>query len=119
MYIHGIEERLTHFYQYDPLTQFISRIFDSIPQGVYWTFNVTWWLLLAVALAFLAGEKWTLRILTLYGLVFIFELSHIIPALISWSYYPGLLSALVYCLVGIFYWRELIKTWKHPSSTEE
>jgi len=59
------------------------------------------------------NRKYLLELLTFLGLVFIFELHHLIKAVISLSYYPGMITGLLFPIIGFFYWKELIKNWKH------
>ncbi len=49
------------------------------------------------------------RLLLLFiGLIFIFELTHIIPAIQQMSYYPGLITAIPLVILGVFYWKALL-----------
>jgi len=120
MYVHGLEEILTRFYLSDEITEQFSSLFTNIPQSVYYTFHLTWWILvLPLLLALVLGGRWVLRAMTIYGLVFLFELSHVIEAIVDRAYFPGLITSLIYVTVGFFYWKELIKNLKTEKLTEK
>ena len=111
--VHGIEEYRTGFYSNDGLYQFVFRPFleMSLHQVMFATFQVMFWLLLIVAFAMVVSERWRLRMMVVLGLVYILELHSIWKAVISWSYYPGLITALAFPVIGYFFWDELIKSW--------
>jgi small-conductance mechanosensitive channel len=50
--------------------------------------------------------------------VYISELHHIWKAVVSWSYYPGLITALAFPVIGFFFWRELIKSFQSGIKTK-
>ena len=43
------------------------------------------------------------------GIIFIYELHHLYKAVLTGGYYPGLITALLFPVIGYFYWRELLK----------
>ena len=110
--LHGIEEYRTGFYRDNELYQFAFRPFLEMSwhQVMFATFQVMFWLLLAATFLMTLSEKWRLRMMTVLGAVYILELHHIWKAVVSWSYYPGLITALAFPVVGFFFWRELIKS---------
>ncbi len=109
--LHGIEEYRTGFYKVDELVQFISRPFLEMSghQTMFITLQVMFWLLLIVSFLLVASERWRFRIMVVFGLVYVLELQHIWKAVTSWNYYPGLITAFLFPIVGYFFWKELIK----------
>ncbi len=55
------------------------------------------------------SEQWRLRMMAVLGVVYIVELHHVAQAVIEWSYYPGLITAIPPVIIGFFFWRELKK----------
>ena len=55
------------------------------------------------------GGKWRLRSLTLFVGVYFVELSHPVLSLTDNVYYPGLITALFFPVIGVLYIIELIR----------
>ena len=100
--VHAIEEYSTGFLGLDPLFRSIAT--HHLPTIAIYV--VEQLLLVAILLwAMYQPQRW---LLVFIGLLFIFEASHVIPALAQTSYYPGLLTAVLLLLLGFFYWRAVI-----------
>ena len=108
---HGLEEYTQGFYNVDSSSRFVFGYFESLPvsQAIFLLFQVMWWLVLVVILLFMSGYKWQVHLMMVLGLIFVFELHHILKAVIGKSYYPGLVTALLFPVVGFFFWRELLE----------
>lgn len=108
---HGVEEYLTGFYNLDQWDEWIFGLlpFTSIHQAMFATFQMMFWLLLLVSLILLFSERTRLYALGLVGVIYIFELHHLVKALLVGGYYPGLITALAFSIVAFFFWREFIK----------
>lgn len=110
IFAHGIEEIITGFWKVDSVLMVFNERLESIPHAVYWASHVSFWLFLIPMFLLVLGGKWTLRVLALFGVIFIIEIHHILGAIfVTHGYYPGLLTAILYPIVGFFYWKELIK----------
>ncbi len=111
--VHGTEEYLTHFYDIYPLLNFrwTENIFQSIAQATFFTFQIMWWVLLIVVYIFLRGGKGTLYLMTFVGLIYIYEITHILSAILMQGYTPGLTTGLLFPFMAFFYWKELLKKW--------
>ena len=109
---HGVEEYFTGFYNLDKWDEWIFGLlpFVSIHQAMFATFQVMFWLLLIVALLLLTDKKWQFRLLSLLGVIYLFELHHVIKAVLAFSYYPGLITSLGFPILAYFYWKELLAT---------
>ena len=108
--LHSVEEYLTGFYNVDSFFNFVfgdSNIFPSLKIN-FIVFQVIWWLFLLIILSLSFKNKLSSLFLFLFGLVYIFELHHIIKALVFNIYYPGLITSILFPVLGFFYWRELI-----------
>jgi len=106
---HGIEEFATHFYETDAWDQAIfGNLFSGLSMhgATFVTFQIMLWLLLIISLLLLLGEKWQFRIIAIAGVVYIYELHHIIKAVAALDYYPGLITALAFPIIAYFFWRE-------------
>lgn len=112
VYLHFFEEVISGFYKNDWIMQGISSLFQNVNQAQYYGSHVVWILMIGPAALLALGGKWTLRVLTLYGLFFIFELHHLIDAIRTLNYYPGVITNIAFEIVGFFYWKELIRNWR-------
>lgn len=112
--LHGIEEFRTGFYEADALSEFIFRPLERMSEHevMFITFQIMFWLLLVVAFLMTISERWRLRMMSVLGVVYIVELHHIWTAFALGSYYPGLITALLFPIVGYFFWKELIMIYK-------
>lgn len=111
---HGIEEFLTHFYDVDAHDQAIFGLLSSLSNhgATFVTFQIMFWLLLIIAFILLLGEKWQLRVLAIAGMVYVYEIHHIIKALSVGGYYPGLITALIFPFIAVIFWKEWFKVYK-------
>lgn len=113
VYLHFFEEVISGFYVNDWIMKSISSLFQNVNQAQYYGSHVVWILMIGPAALLALGGKWTLRVLTLYGLFFIFELHHLIDAIRTLDYYPGVITNIAFEIVGFFYWKELIINWRN------
>ena len=109
--VHGLEEYFTGFYNVDSSFKFFFHFFETMPvqQATFLLFQIMLWLALIVFAFLIWSEQWRLRLMVLPGLVYIFELHHIWKALEVWGYYHGLITALMFPVIGFLYWKELLK----------
>jgi len=112
--LHGIEELLTKFYDIYPLLNFkwTENIFQSIPQATFFFFQIMWWLLLIVAYILLKKDRGTIYLMTFVGLIYIYEITHILSAVVTQGYTPGFTTGLVFPFIAFFYWKELLNNWR-------
>lgn len=110
--LHGIEEYLTGFYNVDPIFGFLFSPLKtmSVPQSTFFVFQIC--LFLALIMLFLAssGGKAVRVVYGVIGFFLFFEIHHVVEALIRGGYYPGLITAIVLPIIGIFYWKELMRS---------
>ena len=112
---HGIEEFATHFYDTDAWDQAIfGTLFSNLSThgATFVTFQIMFWLILVVSFLLILNEKWRLRVMFIPGLIYIYELHHLYKAIAVGGYYPGLVTALLFPVIGYMYWKELLKTRK-------
>ncbi len=110
--VHGLEEYFTGFYKIDASFLYTIGRLSNNTAKTFLFFQVMVWLVLAATAALRLPKRWTLALLTFWGIVMIFELHHVYEALILGGYYPGLVTALLFAIIGYFYWKELIKNYK-------
>lgn len=113
IYAHGLEENLTGFPQTDPFMVFGAQYFGTTPEIFYWVSHLIWWLSVPLLFVLLKRTRILLFLLTLFSFIFVIELHHTIKAIFAKSYYPGLITAVFYPLIGYFFWTELIKNWRN------
>lgn len=111
---HGIEEILTGFYQVDAWDAFLFQPFAQLSlHGVMFvTFQFMLWLTLVIGLLMLQSERMRLYMLGVAGLVYLFELHHVVKAVIVGGYYPGLVTALLFPPLAYFFWREWVRNYQ-------
>jgi hypothetical protein len=116
-YLHGIECIVTKFYDLQPNFYFFTRYFHSIHESVYFVFHGTFWLFILLAFFLLKGGKWIFIPLALYGTVFFTEFHHFVRGITLMQYYPGMITSMLFPILGIFYWREVLLLWKKVSKS--
>jgi len=106
-----VNKRGINNYNIDPSSKFVFGYFEkmSVLQATFLLFQIMIWILLIISYLLITNEKWQLRLMIIPGLIYIFELHHIIKSLIIWNYYPGLITALIFPIIGFLFWKELIK----------
>ncbi|MBI5794612.1 hypothetical protein HZA87_06075 [Candidatus Uhrbacteria bacterium] len=110
---HGIEEYLTGFAEIDSIFAFVFQavLKMSVANGAFVVFQIMFWLLLVMSAFLLLGEHWQRRLLIIPGILYIFEIHHLIEAVLRWEYYPGLFTAFAFPLLAFFFWKERL----HPA----
>ncbi len=105
--VHGIEEYLTGFYNVDDIL--FGHLSPDISQSAFAIFQVLWWIFL-ITIYKLSKSKYGFNLMIFVGLIYIFELHHLIHALfIEKAYYPGVITAIGFPIFTLFFWKELIK----------
>lgn len=109
--IHGIEEYFTGFYKADAwdMVVFGPIISMDAHRAMFATFEIMLVLLLTISFLLILGEKWRFHILAILGLIYLFELRHVIKAFLAWAYYPGVISSLFFPILAYFFWKEWFK----------
>jgi hypothetical protein len=115
MILHGVEEIYQHFYEHYTLFKTLSSMFDSKEEALFVSFQITLWGLLLLFYALTLGEKWRFRVLMIFGLILLYENQHLIEAVRTRSYYPGLITALIILPLSLAFWREIYLHYRdHP-----
>ena len=105
--IHGAEEYLSGY------TGSIEKIFVPDPRGLFLLFQIAFVvILLLLATPCYCNKKTQLVIMTFVGLIFIFEMIHIVEAFKIGNYYPGLFTAVFFIPIGFLFWKELLTNFK-------
>lgn len=113
---HEAEEFIGEFWKVDPVTNFASSFFESIPQAIFIAWNFEFLLFLGVIAFLIKGGRWPLRMFTILGLLFLMELNHLVRFLFTFQYYPGMITAFMLIIVGLFFWKELIRNYQSAKS---
>ena len=105
---HGLEEYFTGLYNFDSFYQSFSSPKIVFVIIVLILLNVS----LIISYALVQKNKWVFGLSFLLGLLFIYEFVHIYEAIMTRGYYPGLYTALLFPIMGYFFWREFIENYK-------
>lgn len=108
---HGIEEYITEFYTVDNFSRFVFSYTEIMSplQASFITFQIMIWITLILGAILITHSRWLLYVMIIPGLVYIFELHHLVKALILLNYYPGSITGILFPFIGFFYWKQLIK----------
>jgi len=112
IYAHGVEEIINNFQYSDSFMVYGANLFNTMPEIFYWVSHLISWPSLPILFLLFRKNRLGLFLMTLYGFVFFIELHHPIKGLLIGSYYPGMNTAMVYPIFGIFYWKQIIEDWK-------
>ncbi|MBA3724813.1 MAG: HXXEE domain-containing protein [Candidatus Levybacteria bacterium] len=112
IYLHGLEEIITGFYHNDSTMAFLGNYFNASASQFYWVSHVIWWVSLPILFIAVLKIKKLFWLMVVFGSVFFIEIHHVVKALFSMTYYPGMITAIIYPFIGFFYWRELINNFK-------
>ena len=110
-YAHGVECVKAKFYEAEPNFYFFTRKLKTIPESVYFVFHGSFWLFILLAFFLLLGGRWIFIPLCLYGLLFLTEGHHFIKAAQRKKYYPGAITSVLFPILGVLYWFQLISMW--------
>ncbi|MEK7063342.1 MAG: HXXEE domain-containing protein [Patescibacteria group bacterium] len=113
---HGVEEYLTGFYNLDAWDEWVFGLlpFTSIHEAMFATFEVMLWLMFVVFLLSLLSERVRFYLLGVAGIIYVFELHHVVKAILVGGYYPGLITSLAFPVIAFFFWKEWLRS-RHSS----
>ncbi len=103
--IHGLEEYFTGLYNVDSFYQSFSNPKTVFVIVVLILANIS----VIISYLLIRKNKYVLILSLLLGILLLYELTHIYRAIMIGGYYPGLITAIPILILGIFFWRELIK----------
>lgn len=106
---HSIEEFYFGLIKVDPFLVPISQYFGLTNDTIYFIMQLILFIFLAITLFLIILGKNIKYEALIVGGILIFEFSHVYQAVISKSYYPGLVSGIVLFVLGIGYWYKVFK----------
>lgn len=109
IYLHGVEEVLTGFQHTDSFMMFGGKVFSISTESFYWFSHLLWWLGAPIMFLIFRNKPIILPLLALFGTVFFIEAHHLIKALLVQSYYPGMITAFLYPIFGVYFYKELMR----------
>lgn len=101
--VHAIEEYSMGILTSDPF--FLWATLHGLPTVVLYLLEQVV-LVVLLLWALYQPRRW---LLVLIGLLFLFEFTHFVSAAQHMSYYPGLVTAIILVVLGLFLWKELLK----------
>lgn len=107
---HGIEEILTGFYAIDSHVAFVFGWLQPLLslQTSFLILQLVFWTFLVIAYFALRADRFVLTLLFFVGVLYVYELHHLLKTFQVGAYYPGIVTAIPLYVVGVFFWRELI-----------
>lgn len=106
---HALEEYITKFYERDAWDEFFPARFVASPEQagvVFLLVQVVLVCLLLGVLLFRMNERVRCWLFAGVGLLYVYELIHIVRAFLAGTYYPGLITAILFIPVALVFWRE-------------
>ncbi len=92
--MHGIEEYATGFHNVDLIIGVLSRSFELSPLAIFLLVQVV--TLIAIAILLRYPKAW----LVLALLISLLELEHLIRGMMQGGYYPGMVTAVFFPVIG-------------------
>ncbi len=109
---HGIEEFATGFYNIDrSFLLTVGKLGGSLAV-VFIIYQLVLWALLWVAYVLVVRGKWIRILSSVIGLVMLLELQHLYEVAVTGKYYPGAYTAVLFPVIGFFFWKELLNNYK-------
>ncbi|MBI3290344.1 HXXEE domain-containing protein [Candidatus Microgenomates bacterium] len=108
--LHSLEEYFTGFYNFDPLLfKPLGQILPITSQAAFVLFQIVWISLLILSYRLKVRRQLLLIVSIFWGIALVLELEHLYRAFSFGGYTPGLVTSLLFPVVGVFYWKELLK----------
>jgi len=111
--LHGVEVSQTHFYVSNPDFYPYTKLFNSIPEAVYYVQHGALYIGLIALFLFLLGGKWRFIPLSLYGILLLSETHHFISSILSMSYQSGMITSGLFVIMSYIYLKELYREFKY------
>jgi len=110
--VHGLEEYFTGLYKVDSHVKFLLGYLNTLPtsQATFLLFQISLWIVLIVVGILISNERWRLRLMIIPGIIYIYEFQHIWKAVEVGGYYPGLVTAVIFPIIGFSFWKELLRS---------
>ena len=110
---HGLEVSQTHFFITSPDFYPYTKLFNTIPEAVYYIQHALLYSALVIFFFFIIGGKWRLIPLILFGMLLVFETHHFFRSLISLSYQSGMVTSALFIIMSYFFLKQLIREYKN------
>ena len=109
---HGIEELLTSFYAIDSHVEFVFGWLQPLLslQTSFLILQLVFWMFLVIAYFVLRADRFVLPLLLFVGVLYVYELHHLLKTFQAGAYYPGLATAIPLYMIGVLYWWELLRS---------
>lgn len=112
IYAHGVEEIIGGFQYSDSFMVLGAQYLRTTTEIFYWVFHIIFWLSLPILFLLFHKRRVGIILMAIFGVIFIVELHHPIKALFINHYYPRMITALLYPIVGFFFWKQIFPDWK-------
>ena len=112
--VHGIEELATGFYNVDWSFLLVFGKLGGNLSVIFIIYQLILYILLWLAYTLVARGKWVRVLSSIVGSVMLLELQHLYEVVVTGKYYPGAYTAVLFPIVGFFFWKELVNNYKKP-----
>lgn len=109
--IHAIEEYFTNFHNIDSSVLVFSKLFHINTLSGWIIIQFALYLFYIISLLFLLKKKVSALFVLFFSVILIIELSHFYYAIILGHYYPGLITAIAFPIIGSLFYREYLKNY--------
>lgn len=106
---HALEEYITKFYERDAWDEFFPARFVASPEQASIVFLLVQVVLVCLLFGILfvrMNERMRWWLFAGVGLLYVYELIHVVRALLAGTYYPGLITAVLFVPIALVFWRE-------------
>lgn len=100
-FAHMLEVTISGYYIFG--FQSLETLFANTSSAIYFSSHIPIYLLTSLFILSSINKKFLKLSLILYFWIFISESHHIIRSVLSFSYFPGSLTSLMYVILGVFY----------------
>lgn len=107
---HSLEEYTTLYYTLSGFGFTWRWLYPQPDPQIFLVFEVGTLLFLALSAFFILRKKPPpLLLLFIFGLHYVYQGEHIFHTITLKQYYPGLFTGVIFVVMGMFYWKELLK----------
>jgi len=110
--LHGVEVSQTHFIIKNPNFYPYTKLFNTIPEAVYYVQHGVLYLSLVIFLFFIFGGKWKLIPFTIFGVLLVSETHHFFRSILLFSYQSGMITSGLFIIMSYFFIKQLLYEYK-------
>lgn len=113
--LHGVEVSTTKFFISNPDFYPYTKLFNSIPEAVYYVQHGVLYGALVLFFFFVLGKKWMLIPFSLFALLLVSETHHLFRGILSMSYQSGMITSALFIPLAYLYIRQLVVEYRNST----